>query len=274
MDSVKSAQLGKLQREIVQINVCKPLKIWQRKLCNWLNDDANRSSRRICWFWEDKGNVGKSYLTNYLCMAHDWIQIDKARKPDMVECLWNEYTDKTARARRFVIDLCRDQKQDDRSSWGALPALIEQLLNDAPIKRSKYTGDRMTFGPAPPMIAVFANSPPPDEGLLWSADRTDNSTWNIRNTAFHKEFGITWRSDQVLEQPGDVDDNAQMLSSPITDPDVLDIINQVEEDRESMNDQDWLDSKDGIFKPNQHNRWPNIFTDPETGLTSNGMNIW
>lgn len=200
-DTVKRAKTSELTKEIRARALASPLRIWQRKLTNFLTSDDARCNRRIWWFHESKGNIGKSFLCNHLQVVYNFIAIDKGKHADMVENIWTKYNPVSARRRSFIFDFCRDQKAGERSSWGAIPALIEKLSNDAPINRAKYTSDCMWFGPNKPVIVVFANSPPPLEvdDALFSQDRLDSSAFNIRSTVFCNRFSVDWRTDDQLE---------------------------------------------------------------------------
>ena len=200
MDCVKAARMARLQRQIKTKVKDAPLQIWQRKLSDFLNSDDARSNRKIYWFYETEGNIGKSYLSNYLQVAHNFIGIDKGKMPDMIENIWRKYSMCTANKRSFILDLCRDQKTDDRSTWGSIPALVEKLSNDAPISRAKYTSDCMWFGPKAPVIVVFANCEPPHkDDALWSEDRISETTFNLRSVVFCNRFKVCWRSDAEFE---------------------------------------------------------------------------
>ena len=198
-DTVKRAKTTALRKQIVDRAVKSPLRIWQRKLVDFLTSDDARCNRKIYWFFESKGNIGKSYLCNHLQVVYNFIAIDKGKHADMVENIWQKYTPVTARRRSFIFDFCRDQRAGDRSTWGAIPALIEKLSNDAPLNRAKYTSDSMWFGPNKPVIVVFANSPPPNEDALFSEDRLDRSTFNLRSVSFCNKFKVDWKTDDILE---------------------------------------------------------------------------
>ena len=199
-DCVKRAKTAELTREIRKKVTEQPLRIWQRKLVNFLLSTDAQSNRKIWWFHESIGNIGKSFLCNYLAVAHDFITVDKGKYADMVESIWQNYSITAAKRRAFCFDFARDQKAGDRSTWGAVPALIEKLSNDAPIQRAKYTSDSMWFGPNKPVIVVFANSPPPaSEDALFSQDRLEDSTFNLRSVVFCNRFQICWRTDTELE---------------------------------------------------------------------------
>jgi len=124
--------------------------------------EAPADERKIYWFWETVGNVGKSSLCKYICAKHKGIYIDEGKKCDIINIIFNcDITSKSV----IVIDIPRSN--GNKISYKA----IEQIKNGM-ICNTKYETGMKLFNS--PHVLIFANEAP-DESKL-SADR-----WSIRN---------------------------------------------------------------------------------------------
>jgi hypothetical protein len=129
---------------------------WQLKVIDILNSKPDK--RTIHWFWEPKGNVGKSTLCKYLVLNHNALMLT-GKSNDMYNML-AKYPEK----RKVIIcDI-------PRSSLGYINyAAIEQIKNGL-VFSGKYEGAQLVFNC--PHVIVFANELPRQEEM--SKDR-----WNV-----------------------------------------------------------------------------------------------
>lgn len=131
-------------------------KPWQKEIIDML--DKKPDARTINWYWEDTGNVGKSYLCKYLAMTKNVIICDG--KKDNIFNQVKVLIDKDKYPTIILLDVPRTNL--DYINYGA----IEQLKNGL-IYSGKYEGGQCIF-PIPHVIA-FANERPDYESM--SKDR-------------------------------------------------------------------------------------------------------
>lgn len=145
----------------------KPLKIienlypWQqeiRDLCLTEPDD-----RTIHWYWEDKGNIGKSAFVKYMVVKHNALFTNGGKHNDLINLVFNNDMDN---CNIIIWDL-------PRASKGHISYSTLESVKNGMVCNTKYETGTKCFNP--PHIIVFANYPPDDEGQL-SSDR-----WNIIN---------------------------------------------------------------------------------------------
>lgn len=144
--------------DLEEIECISKLYDWQEKLMEIIKIEPD--DRTIHWYWESKGNTGKSEFSKYLGMKHNACIIQKGKYGDIMNRVYN-HTDMEI----FVIDVPRSSK--DNVSYNAIDSIKSGIIFN-----SKYkTGQKFINSPH---IIVFANCPP-DESKL-SKDR-----WNIVN---------------------------------------------------------------------------------------------
>lgn len=134
---------------------------WQQDVISTLENEPDK--RIIHWFWESTGNVGKSYLTKYLCLTRN-----------VVAC--------TGRADNVFnqVNMCLKNKKIPtviladvpRASMDTVSYVALEACKNGCLYSGKYEGGLCVF-PIPHVI-VFANCPPNKSKL--SEDR-----WNIIN---------------------------------------------------------------------------------------------
>lgn len=149
------------------------LRPWQQELFDILCQEPD--DRTIHWIWEDKGNVGKSLFTKWLCVnyAELGVIVTGGKVDDVLHQVAELHKAKKL-PRRIILDLPRSYDQ----KYLRFHAL-EQLKNMC-FYSGKYEGG-MVVGPCP-WLVVFANCSPPLEEL--SADR-----WKVGRIA---ESRIVW----------------------------------------------------------------------------------
>lgn len=151
--------------QIIQTEIAKKRRIdqyegviwkpWQADIISIVESEPDK--RQIHWFYETEGNVGKSFLCNYLMCKHDAFIIKGGRVQDI------QYAYQSQRI--VVYDLSRTKAE----SMDHLFETMEQF-KDGSFLSTKYNSVLKVFDS--PHVIVFANFSP-DESKL-SADR-----WNI-----------------------------------------------------------------------------------------------
>lgn len=136
-------------------------KPWQQDIIDICNSTPD--SRTINWFWERKGNIGKSFLSKYIAIKYNAI-IGGGKKADVFNQIntWME-ANKDKSPEVVIVDLSRGDR-----SYINYPA-IESIKNGM-LYSGKYEGGVCYFDH--PHVIVFANFEPEETAL--SKDR-----WNI-----------------------------------------------------------------------------------------------
>lgn len=161
--------------------IIKTLRPWQQKIEEIILAPADE--RKVYWFWEEVGGIGKSAFCKYLCFKYKALYIDEGKKADLINIIYNaDMFDN----RIVVIDVPRDN--GNKVSYKA----IEQIKNGM-ICNTKYETGMKLFNS--PHLIIFANFPPEEHKL--SADRwviTDLNTQNPDPTARAGGFTNTIKS--------------------------------------------------------------------------------
>ena len=133
------------------------LRGWQQGIKNLVNEQAD--SRTVHWFWENEGNVGKSFMARYLSVTVNALIIQSMKKADMVYLLAKYIRNTNV----VVFDLCRSSEQ------GAVTVVYEvvEMLKNGYLTSGKYDSTSLTF--KPPHVLCFANFEPDKNAL--SRDR-------------------------------------------------------------------------------------------------------
>lgn len=130
---------------------------WQLEVMNILKDKPDK--RKIHWFWEPIGNVGKTTLCKYLVVKHDALMLT-GKSSDMFNMIM-KYPSK----RKIIIVDC-PRSQQDFVNYGA----IEQIKNGL-LFSGKYEGGQCVFNK--PHVICFANRPPKQGEDVMSDDKWD-----------------------------------------------------------------------------------------------------
>jgi len=136
--------LYKYQREIEQLYFTEP-------------DD-----RKVYWFWEETGNIGKSAFCKYMFVTHNILFCNGGKATDLINLCFNTNMEKV---KCVIWDL-------PRSTGGMVSYNAIESIKNGLICNTKYETGNKVFDP--PHIFIFANAPPADRNML-SADR-----WVIR----------------------------------------------------------------------------------------------
>lgn len=130
---------------------------WQRAVIDRIQQDPD--PRKIHWYWDPTGSVGKSWLANYLGAIHKAIILDGGKRTDMAYIV-----SKSPQAPIVVFDCARTTESFMDSAY----ALAEGLKNGR-ITSPKYDSKTVFFPPK--HILFFANFEP--DMSKWSGDRYD-----------------------------------------------------------------------------------------------------
>ena len=134
-------------------------KSWQKQIIDIINGEVN--NRKIYWYWESQGGVGKSIFTrhlvikkmaDYVCGKRDDMKLivaDKLEKLD-IKCL--------------IIDIPRNQGNNISYTF------MEEIQNGM-FSSGKYESKNVLFNV--PHLIVFANFPP-------DLDKMSNDRWEVK----------------------------------------------------------------------------------------------
>lgn len=139
----------------VPLKLIKELRPWQATLVKKVTEEEP-SDRSILWYWEPKGNVGKSALVKYLCAKHDAMLLSGSGK-DVLNGLCTHVKEGGAHPRIVVYDIPRCQDMQFLSY-----ASLEAIKNGH-FYSGKYEGGWVLMNP--PHLVVFSNEEPHREKM-------------------------------------------------------------------------------------------------------------
>lgn len=144
-------------RELYDSAVLRP---WQQAIKDVVEEEA--CPRKIHWIWETEGNVGKSWMANYLGAVHGATILTAGKKVDMAYI----YAQKPTKI--VLFDLARTaESTGERSHYlDGVYSLAEDLKNGRVVS-TKYESKTVFF--RPPHVIFFANFEP--DYTKWSQDR-------------------------------------------------------------------------------------------------------
>lgn len=169
----ESALIEYCQKEgvvIFLIGFPKPVRVidtlypWQQKIEDlYLTEPDNR---KIYWYWDSVGNIGKSAFVKFMIVKHKALFCDGGKKSDLINLVFNSNMDD---CKCVIWDL-------PRSTKGSISYATLECVKNGMVCNTKYETGVKVFNP--PHIIVFANFPPDDESQL-SADR-----WVIEDLSY------------------------------------------------------------------------------------------
>lgn len=133
----------------------QPLRLWQSFLEQYLAGPINK--REIRWYFDDKGNTGKSWMAKYLSVVHDALVLDNMKGVD------GKYLYQGQRI--VVFDFVRSN--EDHINYGLIEAVKNGLVVSTKYEPQMKVHDN-------PHVVVFANFMPDFSKL--SQDR-----WKIKD---------------------------------------------------------------------------------------------
>jgi len=152
---------------IVSIGRPKPIKIiqtlypWQKEIEDLILTEPD--DRKIYWFYDKKGNMGKSQFIKYCIVKHKVLFCSGGKHSDIINLVFNQDMDET---NCVIFDIPR--ANEGYVSYSAL-----ESIKNGMVCNTKYETGVKIFNS--PHILCFANFPPENQEKL-SADR-----WVITN---------------------------------------------------------------------------------------------
>jgi len=138
------------------IKIISELRPWQSEIEKLILSEPD--DRKIFWFWDSKGNIGKSAFVKYCVVKHSVLFCDGGKKSDLINLVFNQDMDLT---RCVIWDL-------PRSAMGNISYATLEAVKNGMVCNTKYETGVKIFNS--PHIIVFANFPPDSPAQL-SEDR-------------------------------------------------------------------------------------------------------
>ena len=133
------------------------LRPWQKALWDKLSEVPD--PRKIMWYWEKEGNVGKTFFAKYMIAKKDATVLDCSKKADL------QYMLRDHVGEVVLFNIVRSMESD---FMGHIYTVCENVKDDMVIS-TKYETKRIPMGKQ--HVVVFANEPPNRD--KWSSDRYD-----------------------------------------------------------------------------------------------------
>lgn len=147
------------------IKIKKPLKLitpdreYQKFILDIIKTEPDE--RSVYWFYEPKGNVGKSSFCKYMAAKHNALFIDEGKKADLMHHVINFSLNNEIEL--VVLDI-------PRANFNKISYKSIESIKTGLIYSSKYEGGQLIFNS--PHVIIFCNFEPEYEKL--SDDR-----WNV-----------------------------------------------------------------------------------------------
>jgi hypothetical protein len=148
-----------IANELKDSTASAQLRSWQNALLAIVAQPC--SERKVRWFWESVGNVGKSWMARYLALHHNALILGAMKKADMLHAITKTITGKTI----VVFDLTRTTEE---GAVEVVYEVMEQLHNQV-IFSGKYDSQVLYIPKC--HTVVFANYEPNKARM--SLDRWD-----------------------------------------------------------------------------------------------------
>lgn len=159
-------------RNAVHLEELRP---WQTKIYQLFAEECEPMCRKIYWFWETKGGVGKSILAKAFVDNRDALVV-MGKSSDVLNGVWN-YLDKKKKGPDLIVWDIPRSVDEKYISYQALESLKNGLFFN-----SKYEAGMARIDT--PHICCFANQPPDKTHL--SEDR-----WVIKELVELEKFDLT-----------------------------------------------------------------------------------
>jgi len=138
------------------IKIITALRDWQLRIEQLILSEPD--NRKIYWFWEPVGGIGKSDFVKYSIVKHKVLFCDGGKKSDLINLVFNQNMDETT---CVIWDL-------PRASRGSISYATLEAVKNGMVCNTKYETGVKIFNS--PHIIVFANFPPENPEQL-SSDR-------------------------------------------------------------------------------------------------------
>lgn len=153
---------GKDGEVILRFGFPRPIKIieklydWQKKIEDIVLGEVD--DRKIYWFWESKGNIGKSAFVKYMIVKHGVLFCSGGKYTDIMNLVFNNDMDN---CNCVMFDI-------PRANMGHISYASLESIKNGMVCNTKYETGVKIFNS--PHIVIFANFPPEDLEQL-SSDR-------------------------------------------------------------------------------------------------------
>jgi len=140
----------------------KPIKVienlfpWQKDILDIFMTEPD--DRTIYWFWDTKGNIGKSAFVKYMVIKHNVLFCNGGKHSDLINLVFNANMED---CKCIIWDL-------PRSTKGKVSYATLECVKNGMVCNTKYETGVKCFNA--PHVFVFANYPPDDTSEL-SEDR-------------------------------------------------------------------------------------------------------
>lgn len=144
----------------------KPIKIienlydWQLKIETLCLSEPD--GRTINWYWDTKGNVGKSSFCKYMFVKHGALVIQGGKLADIMNIIFNANMDNI---NAVIIDVPRANRNN--VSYNSIECILNGMITN-----TKYETGAKVFNP--PHVVVFCNYEPE-----LNDDKTSKDRWRI-----------------------------------------------------------------------------------------------
>lgn len=138
------------------------LRKWQSRIADWFSCPCDFHDREINWFWEKKGNIGKSFLAKYFVDNTNCIVLS-GKATDIFNGL-RSYIETNGEGPDIILIDC-PRSMSEFISYQAIEKLKDGLLYSG-----KYEGGMLRFNT--PHVIAFSNSEP-------NMDMMSEDRWNI-----------------------------------------------------------------------------------------------
>lgn len=150
------------QNVLSSYNVPRPVKVieslydWQQGIEDLYFSEVD--DRKIYWYWDDGGNIGKSAFIKYMLVKHNCLFCSGGKHSDIMNLVFNQDMDTTS---CVIFDI-------PRANRGCISYASLESIKNGMVCNTKYETGVKIFNS--PHVFVFANFPPDDESML-SEDR-------------------------------------------------------------------------------------------------------
>lgn len=128
------------------VKIITNLKPWQKEIEDLYFTEP--LDRKVYWFWEPIGGIGKSSFVKYMVVKHGCLFCDGGKKADIMNLVFNTNMDK---CKCIIWDLSRSKK-------GNISYDTVEKIKNGLICNTKFETGFKAFNP--PHVFIFANHPP------------------------------------------------------------------------------------------------------------------
>jgi len=128
------------------IKIITELRPWQQKIKDIY--DTEPDDRKVYWFWDEEGNIGKTQFIKYMCVKHKVLFCSGGKHSDIMNLVFNQDMD-TCTGVFFNLP---------RVNQGKISYASLESIKDGMVCNTKYETGVKLFNS--PHLFIFANYPP------------------------------------------------------------------------------------------------------------------